>query len=46
MHFGHRVFQLAHLHFQRLQFAEDGQRRVHDRLGPGEINVLREHAGA
>ena len=46
MHFGHRMFQLAQLHFQREQFAEHSQRRLHDCFGASEIHVLRQHADA
>src|SRR5262245_3728523 len=38
--FGHRVFQVAHLRFERAQLLEDFERRVHHRLFAGKIDVL------
>src|SRR5262249_7546692 len=42
--FRHRVFQLAHLHFQRAQLFEDFERGVHHRTLATKIHVLRKHA--
>jgi hypothetical protein len=40
--FGHRVFQVAHLRFERAQLLENFERRVHHRLFAAKIDVLRQ----